>query len=164
MEKTFLSKQGESSFRGKQGKYKRKREIHEKQNFCHLPWTSGSVNTWQREKDSINFFKGGPLPLRCDLSTSTSLLAAWATFGHIYFRHQRPKMTSETSESTIFLRFYFSLCYLMLTWPDGHHNSQDVAWSMSRTFVIMPNATKVVRIYLTLIFRGISQNESAHHL
>ena len=31
-------------------------------------------------------------------------------------------------------------------------------------FVIMPNATIVVKIYLTLIFRGISQKESAHHL
>ena len=34
---------------------------------------------------------------------------------HIYFCHERTTMTSETSENTIFIRFYFTLCYLMLT-------------------------------------------------
>ena len=36
-------------------------------------------------------------------------------FNHIYFCHERTMMTSQTSEDTIFVRFYFTLCYLMLT-------------------------------------------------
>ena len=36
-------------------------------------------------------------------------------FGLIFFRHERTKMTSETPENTIFVRFHFTLCYLMLT-------------------------------------------------
>ena len=33
----------------------------------------------------------------------------------IYFCHERTTMTSEALENTIFVRFYFILCYLMLT-------------------------------------------------
>ena len=38
-----------------------------------------------------------------------SLFAAWTVFRLIYFRHER------TSEKTIFVRFYFILCFLTLT-------------------------------------------------
>ena len=34
---------------------------------------------------------------------------------YIYFRHERATMTSETSENSIFVRFYFTLCCLLLT-------------------------------------------------
>ena len=48
-----------------------------------------------------------------------SLFAAWTIFRHIYFCHERTTtMTSETSENTICVRFYFTLCYLMLTKRD----------------------------------------------
>ena len=43
----------------------------------------------------------------------------WSTvsiFRHIfYFCHERTTMASETSENTIFVRFYFTRCYVMLT-------------------------------------------------
>lgn len=38
-----------------------------------------------------------------------------SVFCHIYFCHERTMVTSETSENTIFVRFYFTLCSLMLT-------------------------------------------------
>ena len=44
-----------------------------------------------------------------------SLLAASTIFRHIYFCHERTTMTSEISENTTFVRFYFTLCSLMLT-------------------------------------------------
>ena len=34
---------------------------------------------------------------------------------HIYFCHEWTTMTSETSEKTAFVRFYFTLCYITLT-------------------------------------------------
>ena len=43
---------------------------------------------------------------------------SWSTvsiFRHIYFCHEGTTMASETSENTIFVRFYSTLCYLMLT-------------------------------------------------
>ena len=43
---------------------------------------------------------------------------SWSTvfiFRHIHFCHERTTMTSETSENTIFVRFYFTLFYLTLT-------------------------------------------------
>ena len=165
MEKTFLSKQGVNSFRGKQGKYKRKREIKEKQNFCHLPWTSGSVNTWQREKYSINYFKGGPLPLRCDLSR---VLIFTCSMSHIRpYLFSSPEAEDDVRDigkndfPSVLLQPMLSNANLA-----GRASQQPRCRmiTVAYLFVIMPNATIVVKIYLTLIFRGISQKESAHHL
>ena len=38
-----------------------------------------------------------------------SLFVARTIFRHVYFCHEGTKMTSETSENTIFVRFYFTL-------------------------------------------------------
>ena len=54
------------------------------------------------------------------IDDNLSLLAASTRFRHIYFCHERTTMTSETSEKTIFVQFYFIQCDLMLTsflWP-----------------------------------------------
>ena len=51
------------------------------------------------------------LLLLCDLSTTISL----CSMNHIYIGHEKTAMTSETSENPIFVRFYLTLCYLMLT-------------------------------------------------
>ena len=57
----------------------------------------------------------GTLSLLCDAIYPRVLLFGCSMFRHIYFCHERMTMTSETSENTIFVRFYFTLCYLMLT-------------------------------------------------
>ena len=54
------------------------------------------------------------LPLRF-IDEYFSLFAASTKFRPVYLGHERTAVTSETSENTIFVRFYVALCHLMLT-------------------------------------------------
>ena len=43
-----------------------------------------------------------------------SLFAAWTIVHRIYSSREKMMMTSETSENTMLIRLYFTLCYRML--------------------------------------------------
>jgi len=62
-------------------------------------------------------------------------------FRHIYFCHERTTMTSETAENTIFVRFHFTLCYLMLTQLLGYQPQKlDSVWILRASFIIVIRA------------------------
>ena len=63
---------------------------------------------WRR---SISFFK------ECSLSYCDAIyrLALLFVCSRSHICHERTTMTSEISENTIFVRFSFTLCYLILT-------------------------------------------------
>ena len=61
------------------------------------------------------------LLLRCEfIDEYFSLFATWTIFFHIDCCHDRTTMTSDASENTIFVRFYFILCYVILTQKRWH--------------------------------------------
>ena len=77
------------------------------------------VLSWQkkiwRNMKTVDQLLQGMLSLLRDTIYLRVLLFGCSMFRHIYFCHERTTMTSETSENTIFVRYYFTLCYLILT-------------------------------------------------
>ena len=76
-----------------------------------------------------------------------SLFAAWTIFRHIYFCHERTAMTSEISENTIFVRFYFTRCYQMLTFVSIGRAD----WPISKWNALLMSNWELLAAKLTLI-------------
>ena len=112
-------------------------------------------------RPSIKFCKGWKGRFLCYCDAIYPGLLVFACSMNIippYFSHERKTMMSETPETTIFVRFYFTLCYLMLTFSLSHElwKTEHFTLLLSRNLIQAKEVPLAFKLLFLLFFHCIN--------